>query len=637
MNSVASPLTRIIPMTSSAARTDLPAPVTLPEGAPLAVVACTHDVHRKAATRWMAHAGFQVVGADDGQRALELIGQLRPALVLAEMGVCDATGRPVCQALREQSDTADLPLLALCASDREVQAALEQGATDVLRRPFDWRLFTTRAERVARASAASAELSRLRAEMARIKKAQDDERRDWKWVDHADPLTGLPDGDRLERALESALAGANEGSQVAVAVFDIEHLVMINSRLGRARANSVLQQIAQRLVGALRSEEVLRASSGPSISMAARLGGGMFGAVLTALPGWQEAKAAVRVLLDSVAGRYFVGEEDIVLSASVGVAMAPADGRTAEALLQKAEVAANEAGDGGGAIRFYGQVSHRLSERSRAVMRLLATAQERGELDLHYQPLVAGPGHDIAAAEALLRWNSPELGPIGPSEFVPLAEEAGLMVPMGRWVLQTACRQMKAWREAGVPPVRVAINVSLCQLVRGDFDRVVRECLEETGVPPAQLELELSERGVLRGDPDILRQLEELRAAGVALAIDDFGTGNSAVSYLKQFPIDVLKIDQSFVKGVATSSEDAAIASATIAMARQLGLRVVAEGVEEPRQVEFLRRHGCLEYQGYLFSPAVPAEEFASLLRRGVAEDGWRHDAGHGEQGDENH
>ena len=192
------------------------------------------------------------------------------------------------------------------------------------------------------------------------------------------------------------------------------------------------------------------------------------------------------------------------------------------------------------------------------------------------------------------------------------------MVPIGTWVLRTACAQIRTWIDHGLPPARIAVNVSLSQLIRGDFAQVVADCLQDTGIAASLLELELSERGVLRSDPDILRQLHAIRKLGVRLAIDDFGTGNSAVGYLKQFPIDVLKIDQSFVKGLGNSSEDAAITCATIAMARQLGLRVVAEGVEEQGQMDFLLRYGCSEYQGFLFSPAVPADAFAELLRSGI-------------------
>jgi EAL domain-containing protein (putative c-di-GMP-specific phosphodiesterase class I)/GGDEF domain-containing protein len=402
-----------------------------------------------------------------------------------------------------------------------------------------------------------------------------------------------------------------------VALFEVEHLVLLNSRLGRARVNSALQQVAQRLTTALRSDQVLRAMARPSLSMAARVGPGLFAAVLTGLPGVQEARAAVRTLLDELSGRYLAGDEEIVLATSVGVALAPQDGLAADTLLQKAELAASEAVESGGAIRFCAQIGQRMTERSRAITRLLTKALARGDLRLEYQPIVDDSAPCVSAAEALLRWRSPELGDVPPAEFVPLAEETGLMVPIGGWVLRTACQQLRGWLDAGLAPTRLSVNVSLCQLVRGDLAEIVGQTLLDTGVAANLLELELSERGVLRADPEILKQMHAIRALGVQLAIDDFGTGNSAVVYLKQFPIDVLKIDQSLVRGVTGSSEDAAITSALIAMGRTLGLRVVAEGVEHAEQLEYLRGQGCHEYQGFLCSPAVPAEAFAELLRTG--------------------
>jgi diguanylate cyclase (GGDEF)-like protein len=593
------------------------APVATPALRRVALLACADGSTRKGASRWLASVGFDVVIAADAASALDKLAEHRPSIVLTDMVLRDARGRLFCEVLGQRSERSRVPVLALCSGEREAKAALEAGATDLLQRPFDWHVGSVRAERLVRLAETAGELDDARDEMRRLRKTIDDQREERGSRDHFDALTGLPDGERLEHALETALVAASETSQVAVALFDIEHLVVVNSRLGRARANSVLQQVAQRLIAGLRSEEVLRSTAGPSMSMAARVGGGLFAAMLTGLPGWQEAKTTVRLLLDRLSGRYFAADEEIVLSTSVGVALAPGDGLTAEALIQKAELAASEAVESGGAIRFYGQTSRRVTERSRAITRLLANALARGEFQVHYQPLVEGPASHISAAEALLRWDSPELGSIPPSEFVPLAEELGLMVPIGSWVLRTACAQVREWIDQGLPGARIAVNVSLCQLVRGDLAQVVRDCLEETGIDASLLELELSERGVLRSDPDILRQLHAIRALGVRLAIDDFGTGNSAVVYLKQFPIDVLKIDQSFVRGVANSSEDAAITSATIAMARQLGLRVVAEGVEEQDQMDFLHRHGCSEYQGFLFSPAVPAPMFAELLRRG--------------------
>jgi len=583
-----------------------------------ALLAGLDGLSRKEATRWLTSAGFEVVVAEDAAGALELARRGRPVIVLADMGLRADGGTNFCQAVRAEGRGASVPVIALCSSRRDATAALECGATELLERPFDWRVASLRAEHLVRLAESEGELSRLREEEMRLRHALATERQERTWRDQFDALTALPNGERLERALENALGTASESSQVALALFDIEHLVLINGRLGRARVNSLLQQVAQRLISGLRSEEVLRASTGPSMSMAARIGGGLFAAMLTGLPGWPGAKATIRLLLDRVSGRYFAGDEEIVLSASVGVALAPADALTAEAMLQKAELAACEAVETGVAIRFYGQTSHRVTERSHAITRLLPNALARGEFQLHYQPLMEDAAVRVSGAEALLRWDSPELGPISPSEFVPLAEEAGLMVGIGSWVLRTAWHQARAWLDQGLPLSRLAVNVSLCQLVRGDLAQLVREVLSETGIDASLLELELSERGVLRNDPEILRQLRAIRAVGVRLAIDDFGTGNSAVAYLKQFPIDVLKIDQSFVRGVASSSEDAAITSATIAMARQLGLRVVAEGVEEAAQMDFLRRNGCREYQGFLFSPAVPPEAFARMMRCGL-------------------
>ena len=571
---------------------------------------------RKDAGRWLASAGFEVAAADDAASALPLLDASRPDVVFADAAIRAEGLRALAQALHCE-DARSVPLIALCSNRRDVGLVLDAGIADVAERPVDWRLISLRAQGLLRLAEAESELLLSRREAEALRRTLDDERREKAYRDTRDSLTGLPNGEHLERALESALVGASGTRPVALAIFEVEHLVLVNNRLGRARANSVLQQVAQRLSVGLRSEEVVRAAAGPSMSMAARVGGGVFAAMLTGLPGLQELKNTVSLLVERLSGRYFAGDEEIVLSTSAGIALAPADGLTAEALLQKAELAASEAVAGGGGVRFYGQ-SPRVSERSRAIIRLLPQAVAKGEIQLRYQPLVEGPDRHVCGAEALLRWESPELGSVPPSEFVPLAEEAGLMISIGRWGLRTATAQARAWRDRGLPLRRIAVNVSLCQLVRGDLAQVVRDVLHESGIDASMLELELSERGVLRSDPEILGQLRAIRSLGVRLAIDDFGTGNSAVAYLKQFPIDILKIDQSFVRGVGNSPEDAAITSATIAMARQLGLRVVAEGVEEPAQMEFLRSHGCSEYQGFLFSPAVHPDAFARILERGL-------------------
>ena len=386
----------------------------------------------------------------------------------------------------------------------------------------------------------------------------------------------------------------------------------------------MLQQVAQRLKATLCSDEVMRTATPPALSMAARLGAGLFAVLLTGLRGPREARTAVRVVVDRLCGRYRAGDDDIVLSTSAGVAIAPRDATSAEALLQLAELAVVEAKDSGGAIRSCHQAGQRAVERSRALLRLLPTALTRGDMHLHYQPIlddVLAPR--VAAAEVVLRWTPVELGDVAPCEFVPLAEETGLMVAIGSWVVRSACRQVRAWLDAGLPPTRVAVNVSLCQLVRGDLAQVVREALEDARVPPALLQLELSERGVLRVDPEIMRELQSIRALGVRIAVDDFGTGSCGTAGLRQLPVDVVKIDPSLVRGVGGaggSLEDTSATLAVIGLARELGFRVSAEGVERPEQMGFLRQHGCSEQQGLLYSAALPPDEFAELLRNGLPE-----------------
>jgi EAL domain-containing protein (putative c-di-GMP-specific phosphodiesterase class I) len=353
---------------------------------------------------------------------------------------------------------------------------------------------------------------------------------------------------------------------------------------------------------------------GVSTSALARLSGDEFTLMLTNVEDPENARLLGENAIRTLRNRVRVGDREIFVSASIGAAYFPTHGRDAEQLLHHAEIALAEAKRGGGGmVRLYSESFNKANERTFELKRALLDSFERHELQLHYQPLVLSEGR-IIGAEALLRWEHPQLGSVSPAEFVPVAEESGLMRPIGHWVLRTACGQLRAWMDEGLPPIRMAVNVSLCQLSQGDLPAIVREALEEFQLDPSWLELELSERGVLRSDPDILKQLTDLKEMGVRLSVDDFGTGESAIAYLRRFPLDTLKLDRSYVDGVVGDENDAAIISAMIAMAHQLRLGVVAEGVESKEQLGFLRERGCDEYQGFLFSPAVPAQEFLRLL-----------------------
>jgi diguanylate cyclase (GGDEF)-like protein len=576
------------------------------------VLACAPGPVRNAAPRWLAAEGFDVSIAHDGDEALRLIREQPPSIALTDLSLRDSSGRLVLHAIRDLPAAQGLPLLVFCASERLVDSAIEAGATDVVQAPFNWRAASLRAARLARFRPhTEAPFSRTdHVETAAADTAQASR------AVQRDPVTGLPVRSHFETVVDRAIASAPGDTHGVVALVNLDHFVTAKRTLGRAGANAILKQVAQQITAAVRSEELIGRVSGASITTVARLDGEVFGVLLTGLATRDDAVRSVQLLHDRTARTLAEIDGGYALTASAGAAIAPSDGRTAEALLLRADLALDQARMAGGAVRFHNEANYQHHAGSLPIHRCLLTALARGEMHLHYQPLIDRREGRVTAAEALLRWDSPELGRVAPATFVPVAEESGLMVQVGTWVLGQACRQLRTWINQGLPAIRMCVNVSLCQLVRSDLVRVVRETLAETGIEPGLLELEISERGVFHSDPEILRQLHELKKLGVRLSLDDFGTGNSAIACVKHFPIDTIKIDRSFVSGVTSSASDAAIAGATIAMARQLGLNIVAEGVEQGAQLEFLSRHGCENYQGYFFSEPIAATAFGELLAK---------------------
>jgi diguanylate cyclase (GGDEF)-like protein len=574
------------------------------------VLACAPGPVRNAAPRWLAAEGFDVSIANDGDEALRLIREHTPSIALTDLSLRDSSGRLVLHAIRDLPAAQGLPLLVFCASERLVDSAIEAGATDVVEAPFNWRAASLRAARLARFPQ-HPDNSLARTDRTRT---ADAEAAQGSRAVQRDSVTGLPGRPHFEAVVDRAIASAPGDTHGVVALFNLDHFAAAKRTLGRAGANAILQQVAQRITAVVRSEELIGRVSGASITTVARLDGEVFGVLLTGMATRDDAVRSVQLLRDRTVRALAEIDGAYALSASAGAAIAPSDGRTAEALLLRADLALDQAKLVGGAVRFHNEANYQHHAGSLPIQRCLLTALARGELQLHYQPVIDRREGRVTAAEALLRWDSPELGRVAPATFVPVAEQSGLMVQVGTWVLGQACRQLRAWINQGLPTIRMCVNVSLCQLVRSDLVRVVRDTLAETGIEPGLLELEISERGVFHSDPEILRQLHELKKLGVRLSLDDFGTGNSAIACVKHVPIDTIKIDRSFVSGVTSSASDAAIAGATIAMARQLGLEVVAEGVEQDAQLEFLRRHGCENYQGYLFSEPIAPAAFGELL-----------------------
>jgi predicted signal transduction protein with EAL and GGDEF domain len=321
-------------------------------------------------------------------------------------------------------------------------------------------------------------------------------------------------------------------------------------------------------------------------------------------------------ILDTMACPFNVEGRDVVVTASIGIAVAPEDGQDVESLIRNADAAMYEAKkQGRGVYQFYKLAMNDVASRELQLESDLRKALDRSELLLHYQPKVELVTGRVCGFEALVRWQHPELGMIPPNDFIPLAEQAGLIGQLGEFVLRAACAQVRVWREMGLPPLRVSVNLSAHQFRTEDLAETVARILRETPLSPRSLDIEITESAMMRSKDVTVSVLQKLKGIGITVSLDDFGTGYSSLSYLRGFPIDTVKIDRSFVRDLTMDPDAASITAAIISMAQTLSLRVVAEGVETEAQLTFLREHGCDEMQGFLFSPPVPAEQATELLR----------------------
>jgi len=416
-----------------------------------------------------------------------------------------------------------------------------------------------------------------------------------------DQKTLLPNRQGFSRELDDWLA---TGARGAVLVFDLDQLGRINDAFGHLAGDELLATICIRMRALLREGDLL-----------GRLEGGQFAVLLKQAAERPAAEAMTRNLIEAIAQPVSIHGSDVVTKSCAGICLIPDDGAESAILLRNAATAMHNArANGKGAHRFFSaDMSAGVAERLRLESDL-RWALQRKELVLHYQPQVDIASGRIVGFESLLRWLHPELGTLMPDSFIPLAEESRLILPIGTWVLEEACRQNRAWQEEGLPAMMMAVNLSAVQFHEHDVVAIVARTLAASGLDPRWLELEITE-GVIMQEPErVVRILQELRDLGVRLAIDDFGTGYSSLSYLKRFPIDKIKIDKSFVRDLDRSTGDAAIVRMVIAIARELEHRVIAEGVETEEQLEFLRLHNCVEYQGYLCSQAVPPADVRRLL-----------------------
>jgi diguanylate cyclase (GGDEF)-like protein/PAS domain S-box-containing protein len=421
-----------------------------------------------------------------------------------------------------------------------------------------------------------------------------------------DSLTGLPNRVLFKDRLNQAMARARRHeATVALMFLDLDHFKAINDSLGHSAGDAVLQAVAQRFATVLRDVDTL-----------ARLGGDEFTIILDDARGVEDVSAVAERLLQSLQPPVVVEGREVYTGTSIGIAVFPGNGNTTEELTRAADIAMYKAKeDGRGTFAYFDAAMAREAAERHALTGLLRRALDAGELSLHYQPKVSLASGRVVGVEALLRWHSRELGAVPPCRFIPMAEESGVIVPIGAWVLETACRQAMQWQAQGLPALPVSVNLSARQLQQRELVGTVDRALQSSGLPPRLLDLEITET-MLMQDPDrTVHLLAQLRALGVQLSIDDFGTGYSSLAYLKKFPVQTLKIDRSFVQDLAHDPDDASIVSAVVALARKLHLQVIAEGVETPQQLDFLAQLGCDQYQGYLFSRPVPADELARLLQ----------------------
>jgi len=432
-----------------------------------------------------------------------------------------------------------------------------------------------------------------------------------RYLAYYDILTTLPNRYLFHDRLKQAMAHAERNRQLMAILFlDIDNFKQINDTLGHSAGDQLLQDIANRLLSGMRkADSISRLSDGTSEypgHVVARIGGDEFTVLLTDVSNTQDAAKAAQRLLSALSEPFIIGDNEVFITASVGIAVYPSDGKDIETLLINADVAMYEAKKHGkNNYQYYLESMNKFAVKRFTVENKLRRALDHNEFMLFYQPQIDITTGKVIGVEALIRWLQPDLILIKPDEFIPLAEESGLIIPIGEWVLRTACAENRIWQKAGLKPIRTTVNVSSIQFSQNNFVDGVSQILSDTGLDPSYLQLELTERTIMRDSQSTIMKLHSLQDMGIEIAVDDFGTGYSSLNYLKRFPLSTLKIDYSFVKDLDTSADDRAIVTAIVSLAHNFNLKVIAEGVERRQQMAFLYQCGCEGVQGQLICPPV--------------------------------
>jgi diguanylate cyclase (GGDEF)-like protein len=549
---------------------------------------------------FLEESGYQsFIATSQSTHAVEMILQERPDVVLLDLIMPEVSGFDILTRIRADIRLRYTPVIVLTSAvDANTKLkALELGATDFLAKPVD----------------PSELVLRLRNTLA-FKAYQDR-------LAYYDTLTGLPNRRMFLARLDWALEHAKRHKQLCALLYiDLDRFKQINDSLGYRVGDSLLRAVAQKLEHCVRdSDTVARLVGKQSLCTLSHLGGDEFTVLLFDMNQVEHAALVARRILRTMAEAFHVDNHELFLTPSIGIAVFPNDGEEIDTLLKNSDMAMSHAKQRGrNTFAFYSkEINARSSERL-TLENQLRKALDREELTLHFQPKIDIASGQVCGAEALLRWQHPQLGMVPPAQFIPLAEEAGLINSIGEWALHAACAASKAWERARLGPLPIAVNVSSLQFQQRGFLQVIRRALESSGIEPQYLMLELTESTFMENVRDNLKTLHTIKEMGLKLSIDDFGTGYSSLSYLKRFPLDELKVDRSFVADIPADADSVAIVSAIIAMAHSLGLHVVAEGVEAEQQLTFLKEKACNTYQGYLYSKPVTDQEFRTLIRRSL-------------------
>ncbi|SJM95496.1 putative bifunctional diguanylate cyclase/phosphodiesterase [Crenothrix polyspora] len=560
---------------------------------------------RLLVVRALQAVGLQSIEAGSGEEGLRMLAQHGASAILLDVVMPNGMdGFDTCAALRQLPDGQHIPVLMMTGLEDldSINRAFEAGATDFITKPVNIALLGHRVRYMLRASHTTRRL--LESEQRLHHMA------------YFDNLTNLPNRQFFREHLHIMIALAKrQERKLAVLFLDLDGFKRINDTLGHHVGDLVLQETGKRLQKSLRASDLLMRPGKDEISLA-RLGGDEFTVLLSTIERNEDAATVAERIRLNLMRPFIFEDQELYMATSIGIAIFPDDGTEEEALLKNADLAMYHAKRGGGnRYQYFSTNMTELALRRLSLENNLHRAIERNELALHYQPILNIKTGKFSGVEALLRWNSEELGCISPAEFIPLAEETGIIISIGEWVLRQACIQAVSWLKQGISLTHMAVNVSSIQFLNKGFSTLVASILAETQLNPQLLELELTESTLIFDEGAILIILQSLNALGIKLAIDDFGTGYSSLSRLKNFPINRLKIDQSFVRDIEEGAENAAIVVAIIAMAESMKMNVTAEGVETAAQLNFLKDKRCHEIQGYLLSRPLPATKAEIFLK----------------------